>query len=100
MQKGAAPQLVGRVEQEGEGRFEPVGDFRLVRSQRSVGRDDADYWRDGVASDRPVLANAADDVDSERIEPKLLVCLAQGAGDRLLSGVQPAAASVVRTGWT
>ena len=36
---GADALLVGGIEDEGERRFEPVGDFMFMRCERQVGRD-------------------------------------------------------------
>ena len=72
LERYAPAALIGRVEQKGQWRFEPIGDLMFMRGERKVRRNDGDDRRDDVAGNGAVGLDRFDQLDGFRIEEKLL----------------------------
>ena len=84
--------MVGRIEQEGERRFEHRGNLRLMRRQNQIGRHHADHRRHLEAGDGAIAISGTDDGDLVTRQADLFLGLAKRRGDRIgIAGIDTTA---------
>ena len=89
LEVGAHALLVGRIEQEGQGRLEPVGDLCLMRRQRQVRWNQPDNGGNSEASHRSVTIGGPPQFDARRRKAELFLGFAQGGSEAILALVHP-----------
>lgn len=83
--------LIRLVEDERERGFEPVGDFRVVRTERKIGRNDRDHRGDEVSGYGPIALDRSHQLDCGGRDAELLPGLANGGVGAALARIETTA---------